>query len=144
MRLPDDLLGGEQPLLLDPLQAADMPYLTFDSTGKPAPRYSKEQHAYQYSRAAASIRCYHLDRSELNKDRGKLMASMAEMLQSADAFYRDLERGNPTAENAYKQIVTTLAGYIRPEAEFSSAARALLKSKRGSSKVACDLLDSPL
>jgi hypothetical protein len=60
------------PLLLDPLQAANMSYLTFDSAGTPAARHSKEQNLYKYSRAAASIRCYHLDRSELNKDLGNL------------------------------------------------------------------------
>ncbi|MFL6390418.1 MAG: hypothetical protein ACJ71U_23280 [Terriglobales bacterium] len=144
VRLPDDLLGGEQPLLLDPLQAADMSYLTFDSTGKPAARHSKEQNPYKYSRAAASIRCYHLDRSELNMDRGNLMASMEEKLRGAEEFARDLGGENPTAETAYKQIVAALAEYIRPDAEFSSATRAFLQSKRGTYSVARELLETPL
>jgi len=142
VRLPTGRLGTEQPLLLDPLHAADVSYLTFESTGKPAPRYSKEQDLYKYSRAAASIRCYHLDRSELNKDRRNLIASMEEKLLSAEEFARDLQGENPTAENAYKHTFAALAEYIRPEAEFSSAARAFLRSRRGSSSVACELLDT--
>lgn len=144
VHLRSDSLAAEQPLLLDPTSAADMNFLTFDRTGKPVPRFSKEEHLYNHTRAAFSIRYYHLDRSELNNNRRDLMASMEEKLLSAELFARDLGGGNPTAEAAYVQAVAALTECIRPQAEFSSVARAFLSSKRANSCVALQLLEFAL
>jgi uncharacterized protein (TIGR02646 family) len=144
VRVPTEPLIGEQPKLLDPANPADISYLAFDRNGKPVPRYSKEQNLYQYERATESIRRYHLDRSELNRNRMELMASIDEKLSSAEQFARDLGGQNPTAEAAYKQAFVALIEFIRPQAEFSLAARVFLASKRGTSIVACELLDISL
>jgi hypothetical protein len=141
VRVPNDPLIGEQPKLLDPANPADISWLAFDRNGKPVPRYGKEQNLYQYERATESIRRYHLDRSELNKSRQELMASMEKKLSSAEQFARELGGQNATAEAAYKEVFEALTEFIRPQAEFSSAARVFLASKRGTSTVAGQLLD---
>jgi hypothetical protein len=141
VRVPTEPLIGEQPKLLDPANPADISCLAFDRNGRPVPRYSKEQNLYQYERATESIRRYHLDRSELNKSRQELMTSIEEKLSSAEQFARDLGGQNPTAEAAYKQVFETLTEFIRPQAEFSFAARVFLLAKRGTSTVARELLD---
>lgn len=144
VRIPNQPLIGELPKLLDPTVPADTQYLAFDRTGRPVPRCSKEQNMYQYERATESIRRYHLDRSELNKNRREIMASIEEKLESAEQFAPELGGQNPTAEAAYNDALKTLIEFIQPQAEFSSAARVFLATKRGTSSVARELLDIPL
>jgi len=135
-RGPGERLIDEQPKLLDPTNAADTSYLAFERSGKPVPRYSKEQNLYQCERAMESIRRYHLDRSELNKSRRELMASIEEQLSDAETFARELDGQHPAAEAAYQKLVTALVRLIRPDAEFSSAARVFIGARRGTSSVA--------
>lgn len=144
VRIPGGSLINEQPKLLDPTNPPDLWCLAFDANGKPVPRYSKEQNLYQYDRATESIRRYHLGRKELNKNRRDLMLSIDEKLTSAEEFSRELGGQNPFAEAAYNQLFKALNDFIQPQAEFSSAARVFIASKRGTSSVARQLIDIPL
>lgn len=144
VRQRSEPLVGEQPLLLDPTRADDLRLMTFGRDGKPAPRFCKDSNPYLHARAEASIRHYHLDRPELNNDRQAVMSKMEEQLLAAEQFTRELGGANPFAEAGYRNAVATLVDYIRPQAEFSMAARAFLSCRRATSTVADELLQTPL
>jgi hypothetical protein len=135
-------LSGEQPLLLDPTNAADIPLLTFDRSGKPAARYSKEANEYLHGRATESIAAYHLDRGALVNERQMIMTKMEAELFAAEDFARQLKGANPTAESGYRRAWETLATYIREDAEFSGTARVFLSMKRATSQIANSLLET--
>jgi hypothetical protein len=69
------------------------------------------------------------------------MVSIDEKLSFAEQCARNLGGQNPSAEAAYNLAFATLIEFIRPQAEFSSAALVFLASKRGTSTVARELLD---
>ena len=75
---------NEHPLLLDPIDANDCKLLCFDaSTGRPIPRYSKEEDEIKFKRAKASIDFYHLKEGTWNYKRKDLMDDVSVLKQKA-------------------------------------------------------------
>ncbi|MBV8047735.1 MAG: hypothetical protein JO171_11310 [Paludibacterium sp.] len=143
-RPPRLSIDEEFPLLLDPMNPADVALLTFDRTGNPVPAAAKDQDPIGYQRAATSIEVFHLHRGEFNKRRKEIMTKMERHLEEAERRARSLGgRDTQAAEKrrAFDEALRNLVDFIRSEAEFSAAARAYLSSMRGSSNVARMVLD---
>jgi hypothetical protein len=113
----------EDPVLLDPVVPHDCTLICFDENGKPIPRLSKENDAWQHRRAADSINYYHLDEGTWNADRADLMREVGV------ACERVLAAAAEKDQVEYKRLIGELFGYIDPYAEFSAAAAQVISEK---------------
>ena len=124
-----DLDRRERRTLIDPTDLRDVALLTFeinDGSVAPARRAADDPVAHQ--RALMSIRVYHLDEDQLQQARWERMREVREMIRVAEQLNPD--------DPVYKDTVARIASSIAPSAEYSAAARAMLKGLRGESPLA--------
>jgi hypothetical protein len=114
----------EDPVLLDPTIPQDCALLCFDdNSGKPIPRYRKEDDEWRHRRASESINYYHLDEGTWNGQRADLMRAVSilcERVLAAAAEDRD----------EYDVLVGELVKCIGTHAEFSAAANQVAAEKQ--------------
>ncbi|MEW8293962.1 MAG: hypothetical protein AB2562_17935 [Candidatus Thiodiazotropha sp.] len=112
----------EEPVLLDPTIPADCKLLTFDtSNGKPIPRFSKEDDEWKNYRAEESINYYHLNEGTWNFKRKDLMDEVAVLCDKLVKSEADGENSDP--------LIDELFEYLEPHAEFTSAAKQVIREK---------------
>jgi uncharacterized protein (TIGR02646 family) len=123
-----DLDRQERPLLLDPTRIRDVKLLSFDVTdGSAVPAVTEAADPVGYKRVVVSIELYHLNEEGLRIARLQKMLRIKDLVNTAEKLPSD----DPTYENSLNEIASS----IRPDAEHSAAARAMLKSLRGSALV---------
>ena len=117
---------NELAVLLDPTVVSDCRLLSFElSSGRPVPRYKKDEDEWKFQRAALSIDFYHLDEGTWIVDRKDLIDETSvlcdELIAVAAAVPRDDER--------YELLVADLLERVDHLAEFSSVALQVLYEK---------------
>lgn len=117
---------SEEAVLLDPAVAQDCRLLCFDlSSGRPIPRYKKEEDEWKFQRADLSIDFYHLAEATWNVDRKDLIDETGklcdELIAVAAAVPRDVD--------LYEDLVAALIERIDHLSEFSSVATQVLFEK---------------
>jgi hypothetical protein len=121
-RVPGDE-RREHPVLLDPAIASDCFLLCFDeNSGRPVPRFSKEQDEWRHRRASDSINYYHLDEGTWNAERADLMRAVSILCERIEAAAN-------TDQTRYDELVDELLSYVNPFAEFSRAAEQVVQEK---------------
>ncbi|MCI0658035.1 MAG: hypothetical protein L0170_13365 [Acidobacteria bacterium] len=129
-----DLDRQESPTLLDPTKWSDVQLLTFDiGDGRAAPARSKEKDPVGHERATMSIEIYHLHNKDLQDLRYRKMLAVRNRLREAT---EDLDENSP----AYDAALVELWSSILPEAEYSAAAKAMLRGLRGEFPLADEIL----
>jgi hypothetical protein len=118
--------ANEEPVLLDPVIAADTRLLCFsEASGAPCPRHTKEKNEWLHQRAEDSIEYYHLDEASWNAKRADLMAEVKKLCQQLET----LAVQAPRDDAAYNQKIDEIVVYISPFAEFSSACLQMVREK---------------
>ncbi|MEO6892679.1 MAG: hypothetical protein ABI456_23240 [Ktedonobacteraceae bacterium] len=122
----------EEPALLDPTVAADPPLLTFDEDGTARPSRNQLHFPKEYLRADTSIRVYHLNRQKLKNRRQFAVCSKVKELIEEGNEYLSLAtlEGSIGAREGYKRVVKRLSDMIDEQADYSAAAKAILKIYR--------------
>lgn len=118
--------ANESAVLLDPTVTNDCRLLSFDlSSGRPVPRFKREEDEWRFQRADLSIDFYHLDEGTWNVDRKDLIDETSklcdELIAVAKVVPRDIER--------YELLVADLLDRIDHLAEFSTVAQQVLCEK---------------
>ncbi|MFO0916661.1 MAG: hypothetical protein U0795_27145 [Pirellulales bacterium] len=118
--------GREEPVLLDPTSAEDCRLLCFElSSGKPIPRYKRDQNEWLHRRAKESIDYFHLDEATWNKRRKDLID---EFNQVCDELENALTA--PAVDQAkYDKVLGEIMEYLDPFAEFTAAILAVLRER---------------
>jgi 5-methylcytosine-specific restriction endonuclease McrA len=118
--------ADEEPLLLDPVIAADTCLICFsEESGAPRPRYTKEQNEWLNRRAEESIEYYHLDEASWNAERADLMAEVRKNCEQLEA----LAFQQPRDDAAYLSKINEVVTYISPFALFSMACLQVVREK---------------
>lgn len=117
---------NELAVLLDPTVIGDCRLLSFDlSSGRPIPRFKRDEDEWKFQRADLSIDFYHLDEGTWIVDRKDLIDETSELCDEliavAAAVPRDIER--------YELLVADLLERVDHLAEFSSVALQVLYEK---------------
>lgn len=129
--------ANEEPLLLDPVIAADTRLLCFDEqSGAPRPRYAKEVEPWLHQRAEDSIDYYHLNEASWNAKRADLMAEVKKLCEQLETLADE----QPRDEAAYNRKIDEVVGYLSPFAEFSSACVQIVREKGLLEHIAAGLL----
>jgi hypothetical protein len=116
----------EEPVLLDPIVAADTRLLCFsEESGAPSPRYSKEQEEWLHQRARESIEYYHLNEASWNAKRADLMAIVRKLCDQLEK----LAEGGRAENVAYMTKIDEIVDYIKPTAEFSAACAQVVRER---------------
>lgn len=118
--------ANESAVLLDPTVIGDCRLLSFElSSGRPIPRFKKEEDEWKFQRAELSIDFYHLAEATWTVDRKDLIDETSklcdELISVAAAVPRDIER--------YELLVADLIDRVDHLAEFSSVALQVLCEK---------------
>lgn len=125
-----DCLEDEQVVLLDPLRPGDPLLLDFRDDGMPRPVYNKNEHPVLHKRAIVSIDLYHLQHQDIVEARALLFKKVSDLVKKGNRFWKNYSQGDPTAKDAFDDVVEQLAGLLAPAAELSSTARAALAGFR--------------
>lgn len=116
----------EEPVLLDPVVAADTRLLCFsEESGAPRPRYSKEDNPWLHQRAEESIDYYHLDEASWNARRADLMAAVRKLCEQLE----EIAITEPRDELAYNSKIDEVVAHLSPFAEFSSACLQIVRER---------------
>ncbi len=134
----NDDIDAEQPLLLDPVCAADPPILWFDEDGtpEPNPQLCGDKSSYLYKRADVSIWLYHLDHVNAVERRKLLSLEICDLAEKADYYFKKYDEGDMTAKSYFADRIRELRNKLKPAAEYSAAAHATLMGLRGNSAIA--------
>lgn len=134
---PNANLDDEEPMLLDPCVSADPGLLWFEETGQavPNPACGDGSDSYPRQRAIRSIEIYNLRQRDLVERRKELSLRIRRRVEDADRYFRRYQQGDTAARGAFEDAVRDLHGYLAGNAEYSSAARAMLKGLRGTHPV---------
>lgn len=110
----------EQPILLDPCKIADVRLLDFKEDGEAMPRESAESKPHAFTRAAESIRFYHLNHSDFVRARQDLRDELSRLISSAKRYYNKLENGDAIHEHAYEETLLKIRKMCSRKAPYSS------------------------
>ena len=137
-----DDLHQEQPLLLDPLSAADPELLWFNEDGRasPHPHCGADPTQYLHRRASESIRLYHLNQQGISEGRAELCKLIKRLVVQADEMYLRYSQGDPTARHAYAHTIEQLRSMVKENAEYSMTAVSMLTGLRVNSVAAAVVL----
>jgi 5-methylcytosine-specific restriction endonuclease McrA len=127
--LPEDGVEDEEPLALDATVASDCLLLSFlqDGTVGVAELYLGTA---QEARAAHSIGLYHLDEQKLVDLRRDLFHTVHRTVELGKVFHSRWASGDAVSKKAFDTAVATLEQMVHPAAEFSSAAREMVRGLR--------------
>jgi hypothetical protein len=139
---PCDRLGLEQPLLLDPIVAADPSLLYFDLEGRavPNPRLCPEQ-SVECKRASGSVELLHLNHAGIKEQRKQLNRKLLRDFMRAVENLDGHKANHSEASAAFKAAVDELRRAIAEQSELSASARAFLKGRRGDGSEAEEVLE---
>jgi hypothetical protein len=127
---PTDSCDDEQPLLIDPCNAAEVAYITFAENGEATPRYSETDKRRLFRMAEESIKLYHLNHSEFVRERTRIRDQVQRHIEDARRYYRQLDSENANVDHAYKRAIEDLRAACSKSAPFSSFAVAMLQRHR--------------
>src|SRR5262249_27647615 len=99
----DQEIDQEQPVLLDPCNAADPGLLDFLSDGSPCPRFPSNQIFVR--RVKESISAYNLDHPELVEQRRLLGLKIEKWIKAANSLYPQVLAGDPDISQAFQTLV---------------------------------------
>jgi hypothetical protein len=117
---------SEEPVLLDPVVAADTRLIHFsEESGAPRPAVTKDQDEWCYRRAEASIDYYHLNEGTWNAKRADLMAAVRKLCDQVEA----IAFKEPRDQASYNQKVDELVAYASPYQEFSAACVQIIRER---------------
>ena len=131
----ENAIGGvlcEEPELLNPVVASDPLLLTFDEDGTTRPAKNQAHYPKEYKRAETSINVYHLNRAKLkNARRFYVCRVVAQLVKEGDEFLLlGAVENSVAARQGYNKVVERLSLMIDGQAQYSAAARAVLKMYR--------------
>jgi uncharacterized protein (TIGR02646 family) len=129
-------LTDEQPTLLDPTVPMDPSLLWFTDDGRAVPRYRLDNSPLFYSRASVSVDVYNLNDFRIKEARVVVAIEIKRQVELGDRYLDEAMGGSPAALDLYKEICRRILTFIAPQAEFSSAARAILSGYRDKEWVA--------
>lgn len=119
----------ERPILLDPTVAADTLLIYFSEDGGVIPRQrAASQDVLQ--RVSQSIELYHLYHSDLVDRRIELFNQVKSLIELGRKFYFLWLQGDADAEAAFGTAVASLKSMVSEAAEFSQAARDMIRGFR--------------
>ncbi len=122
----------EEPILLDPVVGTDPRLLTFDEDGTARPARNEETSPSAYQRAQESINIYHLNRSKLkNRRQFNVCNKIKQLIAEGDNFFLLMTMENDiAAREGYRRVVETLLKMVDEYAEYSAAAKSVLRQYR--------------
>ena len=120
-----DDVEQEEPELLDPIVPQDWRLLTFRQDGSPTA--ARQPGSVEYRRATSSIEVYHLQCNALVNERRALAAEVQRIVQDVDRLRPEIV--NVGSKAVYKSRLKDLIRKIRPQAEYSAAALAFVRSE---------------
>ncbi len=129
---PYDLLQ-ERPALLDPTEIDDPLLLTFETDGTAQPASDPKDCPEDFQRAKISIEHFHLNHTDLKERRQVRICNKIKQLVDAGDMYRyllDKNKSDVAAIQGYKSVMKEISAMINERAEYSAAARAVLKTYR--------------
>lgn len=126
---PEEQPDRERPVLLDPLVAADALFFYFADDGDIHPRFSNASQG-QIERVSESAKVYHLNHPDLVDARLELFNEIHLSVELGKAYFLAWCGGDENAEAGYNAAVESLKTAIAEEAEFSTAARDIVKGMR--------------
>lgn len=116
----------EEPVLLDPTSAEDCRLLCFElSSGKPIPRYKKEQDEWRHRRANESIDYFHLDEATWNLNRKDLIDEFNQVCDELE----DVLTAPAFDQTKYDKVMAEVMEYLDPFAEFTAVVLAVLRER---------------
>lgn len=129
---PSDSCDDEQPLLIDPCNAAEVAYIAFSENGEAIERHKEEINKLFYKKANVSIRLYHLNHTEFVRERIRIRDEIMKHVEDARRYYLKLGRNNADADDqrAFNRAIEQLRQYCNESAPFSSFAIAMLRPYR--------------
>jgi uncharacterized protein (TIGR02646 family) len=126
-----DNWNAEQPMLLDPTQAADPELLWFYIDGTPQPKFGEDEDKIKHKRATISIRLYHLDEERLEEKRRDLYQQLSRLVTRGNEALDDAAQTKDAivkarAKKRFADVVNEIRGVISDSAELSSVAKVFL------------------
>jgi uncharacterized protein (TIGR02646 family) len=119
-------LDTEKPRLLDPARDGDPSLLWFHSEGSAVPKYPRERSELFNDRAECTIRIYNLNDIRIKEERLAIAKEIQLQVARGDRFLDQAFAGDNAALELFKEAYRVIGRLIAPDAEFSSAARAVL------------------
>lgn len=110
----------EEPLLLDPCEAADVALITFKEDGEAMSRFAKKDQAKAYKRADASIQYYNLNHTDFVKERIKLRDEMRGRIQDVKKAFQKIDGGDAFHATTFKSAIKRLRMMRSDKAPYSS------------------------
>jgi 5-methylcytosine-specific restriction endonuclease McrA len=126
---PEDAGNGEKVILLDPVKAADTILLYFGDDGEVQSRHPKGP-TWRAERVKISIDVYHLNHTDLIEARLELLNRIRNSIDLGKTFYSAWQHGDDKAEIAFNSALDSLKQLVTDRAEFSTAARDMIKGMR--------------
>lgn len=123
---PTDDLDLEEPLLLDPIVGGDPGHLWFEPDGRVVSRFADTVSPLAHARATISIRLLHLDHYQLKRRRSKLYKKIARLVKAGTKFWDGVLSGDAQRRQGFDMVMKELISLSKPDAEYSSAARAYI------------------
>jgi uncharacterized protein (TIGR02646 family) len=123
---PNDAVGQEDPVLLDPTRDLDVGMLTWTIDGMPAPRYDKILNERWFEKAAKSIELYNLNHYQLVGQIKVIYIEMKLQIEDGDVYWQNISAGQHNFELPLGRVKRKLIGLTRREAECSAAANEFL------------------
>jgi 5-methylcytosine-specific restriction endonuclease McrA len=119
----------DEVVLLDPTLAPDTLLFYFADDGNVRARFPKSASRH-LSRVRVSIDIYHLDHTDLIEARLDLLNRIKLAIDLGKAYYLAWHNGDPAAKAGFDASVESLKGLVKDTAEFSSAAKDMIKGLR--------------
>ena len=120
---------NENPVLLDPIEADDAIYLYFADDGDVHPRFAKASEEI-IRRVDVSIDVYNLNHTDLTEARLELFNRLRISLDLGKNYFKSWHDGDPSAQAAFKAAVEPLKLAVRDDAEFTTAAKDMIRGWR--------------
>jgi hypothetical protein len=125
--IPSDNCEDEQPLLIDPCNAAEVAWITFADNGEATEKYHRDDKPKCFEKANQSILLYHLNHPDFVRERIKIRDNLRKSIEDAKRYYQKLDEGDATVSFAYQRAIEALRQACSEKAPFSSFAIAMLR-----------------
>lgn len=128
---PEESIDKEKEaiVLLDPVVAGDTLLLYFGEDGEVGPRFPAAA-SKLLTRVEASIDIYHLNHTDLIEARLELLNRIRTSVELGKAYYSAWQHGDKDAMPGFHTAVTFLKQLVTDRAEFTYAARDMIKGLR--------------
>jgi uncharacterized protein (TIGR02646 family) len=124
----EDGIDLEQPILLDPCNAADPGLLDFLSDGTPCPRFP--DNPVFARRVKESIKLYNLDHPQLVEERRLLALKLEKWIKRANSHYEKVVSGQKEFIKPFEDLVGDIGQSLDDRAELSVFARRIVAAHR--------------